>query len=267
MALIAQFAEGCIKPRLHFLFGFAKFLNNGAYPTQSQDFGSYIANWPLRLAPKLKSLFYDPIFRVPINQWRNIAAHKDYRQIGANIFELHFGKTNPTTCQFTFEQLELVLVWAKGLLSVCRMAEVIISIEFMPELKQAGLQNPIIRFDAWMIGLSHNLRMVGFTYISELQDGGELKIMFSDDLQRSPRDAIIHLSQALTQIALAVSSDVGLQDNVTTVGVALCTKDEKEYASAQVSVDIALQHMNRNLTQKQYIYEIEFSFAEEVGQE
>lgn len=261
LASIGTFSEGCIKPRVQYLFGFAYYLTEGVYPTRSSDFGTCIANWPFGQAPTLKKLYSDPIFGVPISQWRNIAAHKDYRRTGANLFEASYGRANPRTIHFSFEELESVLVWAKNLLSVSRMANVIIDIEFMPELKREGLSEPDVRIDARMISLAHNLRMVGFTYVVERNEHGKLALVFTDDLKRNARDAIIHLSQALTQLALAASSDVALRDEITEVGVDLCTKNKKVYASAHVSIDAALRHMDHKLTQQQYIHQIQFTFA------
>jgi hypothetical protein len=138
------------------------------------------------------------------------------------------------------------------------MADVIVHIEFMPELQRLGLPEVSIRFDAFMISLSHSLRMVGFSYVGEKQADGELVVFYEDDLKREPKHAIVHASQVLDQLALASNSDIALRDSIRKVGIGLVTPEKKTYASASVPVDVALRWLSRELSQKQYIAQIAF---------
>jgi hypothetical protein len=258
MAGIDALAEGCLKPRIRWLFGFAHFLAHGSYPARARDFGEYIANWPAGIARNLRGLMEDPIFGVSISQWRNIAAHRSYLRAGPHFFQATYGKKVKRTLTFDFAQLQAVLAWSKQLLAVCRMADVIVHIEFMPELQRLGLPEVSIRFDAFMISLSHSLRMVGFSYVGEKQADGELVVFYEDDLKREPKHAIVHASQVLDQLALASNSDIALRDSIRKVGIGLVTPEKKTYASASVPVDVALRWLSRELSQKQYIAQIAF---------
>lgn len=264
MTRIDALAEGCLKPRIKYLFGFAYFLAHASHPARVSNFGECIENWPIGIASSLRRLMVDPIFGVSISQWRNIAAHRNYVRTGPDLFEATYGRKTRKTLAFSFAELEAVLAWSKRLLAVCRMASVIICLEFMPELQRLGLPDISIRFDAFMISLSHSLRMVGFTYVAEKQVDGQLAVFFEDDLKREPINAIVHASQVLDQLALASNSDIALRDIIKKVGIGLVTPEKKTYASALMDVDVALQWLSRKISQKQYVARINFWIAKEV---
>jgi hypothetical protein len=261
MAGIDALAEGCLKPQIKYLFGFAYFLAHASYPARVRDFGEYIADWPIGITVGLRGLMVDPIFGVSISQWRNIAAHRSYVRTGTDLFQAIYGKKTKKTLAFNFAQLEAVLAWSKQLLAVCRMANVIICLEFMPELQRLGLPDISIRFDAFMVSLSHSLRMVGFTYAAEKQVDGQLAVFCEDDLKREPIHAIVHASQVLDQLALASNADIALRDIIKKVGIGLVTPEKKTYASALVDVVVALQWLSRKISQKQYVARINFWIA------
>ncbi|MGB7602483.1 MAG: hypothetical protein WBM24_19425 [Candidatus Sulfotelmatobacter sp.] len=262
MTGIDALAEGCLKPRIKCLFGFAHFLAHAYYPSRVRDFGECIADWPTGIAGTLRGLMKDPAFGISISQWRNIAAHRSYLRTGPDIFQGAYGKKVRKTFTFNFAALQEVLAWSKQLLAVCRMANVIIYTEFMPELLLLGLPDISLRFDAFVVSLSHSLRMVGFTYFAEKQANGELAVLYQDDLKREPKHAIVHASQVLDQLAVVSNSDVALRSVIKKVGIGLVTAEEIMYASASVDVDVALRWLSREISQKQYIAQIDFWIAQ-----
>jgi hypothetical protein len=250
--------EGCLKPHLRSLFGFAHFLAHGNNPTRVRDIGECVADWPRGIAPKLAPLMKDKNFGISISQWRNIAAHRTHARIDSTRFRATYGKKVKKTVEFDLAELERIFEWSRGVLAVCRMANVITYLEFMSELHCMGLPNVPVRFDAFMISLAHSLRTVGFTYAAERRDGHQLAVLFEDDLCRESRHAIIHLSQVLDEVALVSNSDVALRDVVKRVAVALVSKEKTAYASAAVDVNVALQWLSRRLSQKKYVSKIDF---------
>ncbi len=265
MDLIDGIAEGCLKPRMFYLFGFAHRLSRGVYPNGDYDFGRSVAEWPAGATPTLRRLMDDPIFGLSISQWRNIAAHRSYKRIGPDLFEATFGKgKNKKSINFDYGRMESVLSWIKQLLAVCRMANVIVDIEFMPELRRHGLSHAALRFDAFMITLSHNMRMVGFTYLGEIRGGNRLTVLYLDDLSRDPTDAIVHASQVLDQLALVSTWDLALRDEIEEVGIGLVTAQGEAIATAVVKVDAALKRLDRQLSLEEYIDQIEFWLAPDL---
>lgn len=261
MTVLDTMVEGCLRPRLAFLFGFAHCIRTGAFPEQKMDLGMYIAQWPDGLADGLRGLMNDPFFGLPISQWRNIASHKNYRRVGHDLFEATYGKNQPKSIQYSFSQLQAIVEWVLQLLAVCRMAQVIIDIEFMRDLKRMGLRELPIRLDAFLIGISHNLRMVGFSYVGEERDVASYEVLYHDDLVRNPRDAMIHASQILDQLSLAVSSDIGCGGSVQRVSIGLLSSEGVKFASASVDVEMALRFLDRDLTLEQYANRVDFWFA------
>lgn len=259
MALIDGIAEGCLKARITYLFGFAHRLAHGVFPLEMHDFGRCIAEWPVGVAPNLRRLMEDPIFNLPISQWRNIAAHRSYRRIGPDLFEATYGRAKvKKSVNLSYGQLDEILAWTKQVLGVCRMANVIIDIEFMRELRRHGLPDPALRFDAYVMTLSHSMRMVGFTYFGEIQSNKQILVLYRDDLSRNPRDAIVHASQVLDQLALASTSDITLQDTIEEVGIGLVASEGDTYASAVVKVEAALKKLDQELSLEEYIHQIDF---------
>jgi len=83
-------AEGCLKPQLQILFAFAQRESEKHWPVDviKMDFGALVAEFPVTLRAQVPLLLLDPDLSIPINQWRNIAAHKSFHLIGPRTIEI-----------------------------------------------------------------------------------------------------------------------------------------------------------------------------------
>lgn len=257
-------AEGCIKPRLSLLYGFATHSNAGGFPSEVPGFGTAACDWPATVAPHLHNLLRDPRHGVAISQWRNIAAHQSYVVVGDGVFEATIGGKKKRSFRFALDDLEEVRGWAIDLTGIVRMAELIVMLEYTAELKAAGIPDVPLRFDAWMIGLAHNLRMVGFTYLHEDVTDRTLVLCFIDDIARPARDAIIHVSQILPSLAHIVSEDPSIAKKFDATTIKLLRDDGRSYAQVTGDISRALLYGSKQMDLKEYLDGVAFAYESEV---
>jgi hypothetical protein len=258
LTTIDSICEACIKTRVKYIYGFSKIIDTQELPDISQSFGSIVSSWPNQHFPLSGTILYDPIFHIPISQWRNLANHRNYTRASVDNFTAHYGPQLQHSVTFTLDQLSAILEWVIATNAVFRMAAIVIDIEFMEEIMEWNPNLTPVRFDAFLIVLSHNLRMVGFSYVSHEVSEGLLTISFFDDLQRSAIGAIIHLSQTLDIIANAADDDLDMHGMITHARVALVSGSERAYATATVAIEAARFFAERKSGLEDYIDCMEF---------
>lgn len=254
-------AEGCFKPQLQILYAFAVRDSTGKWPTQvdSLDFGALVAGFPANLRGQVPILLNDPDLGLPVNQWRNVAAHRTFTVVGPRTIEVRYGKGGAHVRRFGLHRLRTAWHWLLKTHSAVRLANTIIYVEYMQELHSLGIPKLQQRMSATLMHVSHGLSTVGFETVSwEVpHDCGVLTVR--DRLQRELRTALIHASQQLVPLAVGVLSDVATQTRIKNVSVLLLTGNGERFGTATVAVRDADAFSRRKLPMSKYIQRISFS--------
>ncbi len=260
--------EGCHKYHLRILYAFSLHQHNGNFPADvaSMDYGALVAGMPKWARSRFGYLCGDPEHAIPVNQWRNIAAHKTFAICSSRTLDVTYGRgANRRTQRMTTASLRRVLNWSNSALNTLRLATVIVYLEYMNELHDAGLKESTLRLDSWLTGLFHNLRLVGFQGVSYNVTAKFLTIALFDTQNRPERDAIIHASQVLDQMSVAVDSDPAIRPRPEQACVRLLDHEGNVVAGASVSVSDAIAHSEGKSTLQQYVDSIDFMVKRDGG--
>jgi len=253
--------EGCHKYHLRILYAFALHKHNGNFPADvvSMDYGALVGGLPQWARSSFAYLCEDPEHGITVNQWRNIAAHKSFVIRSSRTLDVTYGRgANRTTKRLTTASLRRAFDWSINALNALRLATVIVYLEYMEELQGAGLKDPTMRLDSWLTHLFHNMRLVGFYGVSHTLNAKFLTIDLFDTQSRPVRDAIIHASQVLDQLSVAVDSDPAIRPRPERACVRLLNDDGSVAAGASVRTVDAITHSEGGSTLQQYINSIDF---------
>jgi hypothetical protein len=260
--------EGCHKYHLRILYAFSLHQHNGRFPADvaSMDYGALVAGMPQWARSRFRYLCEDSEHAIPVNQWRNIAAHKTFAIRSSRTLEVIYGRgANKRTRRMTTASLRRVLHWSISALNTLRLATVIIYLEYMTELQEAGLKDATIRLDSWLTTLFHNLRLVGFQGVSHNVSAKSLTIDLFDTQNRPMRNAIIHASQVLDQMSVAVDSDPAIRPRPERACVRLLNHEGDVVSEASVRVVDAIAHSDGQSTVQQYVDSIDFMIKSDGG--
>ena len=251
-------AEGCYKPQLQLAFAFAVRASTGDWPSnvREMDFGRLVANYPSSLKSKSLLLLEDPDIHITVNQWRNIAAHRDFKVIGPRTLQVSFGTMTRQTRQFSVARLRKVWHWLLRAHTVARLTNTIIYIEHMRDLYGAGLRANEHRMSATLLGICHSLATVGFECAEAFRSKEEFTLLVSDRQGRNPKDALIHASQMLDQLAVGLLSDPTTQRSIERATIGLVLPGGSRFGTATVPVKIADAHSLGQITLDEYMNNI-----------
>jgi hypothetical protein len=251
-------AEGCYKPQLQVAFAFAVRASGGGWPTnvRGMNFGGLVANYPSSLKSKAGLLLEDPDMHIPVNQWRNIAAHRDFKIIGPRTVQVSFGTTTQQTRRFSLARLRKVWHWLLRAHTAARLTNTIIYIEHMPELYSAGLRANEHRMSATLLGICHSLATVGFECLEAFKSKGEFALLVRDRHGRNPKEALIHASQMLDQLSVGLLLDLTTQRSIERATIGLVLPDGSRFGTATVPVKIADMHSLGHITLDEYMNNI-----------
>jgi len=255
--------EGCFKPHLRLAYGFAVRETSGLFPSQVQamDFGNLVSEWPKPLVAPAEVMLRDPEYGISTSQWRNIAAHKNFAMKSSRTFEVEYGNSkNRKSRRITFAGLNRVLKWAMLVQCSVRLSNTLLYLEYMRDLHDIGLPDPPFRFDGWMIALSHNYSLVGFKCLEYYKSGSNLTLKLQDRMSRQLMESIIHASQILVNLSLAVKSDLSYRKTIHRLTVAIVDEVDTVLASASVDVEKAFAFADRRIAQKTYVRLVDFQF-------
>jgi hypothetical protein len=253
-------AEGCFKHQFQILFSFAQKDSGNPWPSDvtKMDFGALVTQFPNALRGQVPVLFADPDLSIPINQWRNIAAHKTFQLVGPRTIEIEFGKGTPQVHRLGFHRLRKVWHWLLRIHTATRLANTIIYIEHMPELHALGLPSIKSRLSSTLLNIIHGLSTVGFEaagWQSVKRDG---ILSVRDRLGRPPRDALIHASQMLGQISVGILLDPSTKNRFDRAGISLVLEDGSCFGTALVPVQIADAFTRSKVNLKEYMETIQW---------
>ncbi len=254
-------AEGCFKPQLQIIFAFAKRDIGGGWPNNvaQLDFGALVKEFPNVLKCQVPLLLADPDLAIPINQWRNIAAHKTFAMVGPQTIEITYGRGNVHSQHLGQHRLQRIWYWLLRTHAAVRLANTIIFIEHMPELYVIGLPSVKQRLSSTIIHISHDLSTVGFETVGwkTVKRDGILSVR--DCLGRSPQEALIHASQMLDQLSIGILNDPTTRNRLYRARIALILPDGSLFGSACVPVPAADAFTRGKITLSEYLDNVQWS--------
>lgn len=261
--LLDSTLEGSYKLQLRIIFGFAMKKSTGSFPTNisNHDFGaltSYIKDTYSNISEELTK---DKEHNINVNQWRNIAAHKTYTVKSSRTIEIKYGRNPGRTKRISYASLNRILSWAVKCNYSSRMANLLIYLEFMPELKKAGLPNLHLRLDSAMVNYIHNMNIVGFKCIEYGTEKGNFVVTIQDLQQRNPKDAIIHASQTLDILSLNIELDPTIHNRNKYVLIRLVNSQKKYLAGVKALYKNSKNWAKEKVSIKKRLDQTIFDFA------
>lgn len=262
-AILDTVLEGCYKPHAVIAAGFGEWKRRKSIPADigTRDFGSILLPLLPAYGRRAERLVRDSFYGIEFNQWRNIAAHKAFRVVTRSSIELTYGRRRQVK-RITYAALERVLRNAVEVLCIVRLASTLIYIEFMPDLCTIGLPRPAIPLESQMVGLCHNLFVVGFRCLHYGGKGKSFVLELEDRLDREPLESVIHASQILDQLGVALEFDPTRSSRYKTVAVKIFDRTGVYAGGASIDLDDILTAAKQPLSQKERLARTTFDFAD-----
>ncbi len=240
---IEDILEGCFKDRFKLLYHVVNETDNIGYQ-DNLDFGQYISLF-INKDNMFDLYVKDPIFGINISQWRNMAAHKTYEVQKENI-KIQYGKKKVRKIEISHSQFERIFKWVK--LSYCslRLSQVITFLG-NPIIYKSINENkakPNLRFESWVLQLVHNLQIVGFSLIKTVHNDRVFNIQLRKRKDADINESVIHASQCLDQLSIAIYIDDFTRDKYETAKVTILSDDLEFLASAQTDIRDMYDLMN-----------------------
>ena len=258
--VIDEILEGVFKPRFRMFDNFISYYTNGAYYENSKiDFGQIVQNFPSSESIPATLYLKDPYFSISTNQWRNISAHKTFT-INKDSIKIEYGKKNIKTLNISFEQLKLILDWTQEIYRVIRLAEVFINLNFTKEVVDnlGGTDKIKLRFESVLMHLIHNIQIVGFQFLSTLEQDKTFILRLKKKNNSDLKDSVIHASQFLEHLAYAIHDDEFIKDKFTDVEVQVTDENNEKFASTTVKINSAMSKLEKEINLNEYLQCIEF---------
>lgn len=257
-------AEGCLKPQLQIVFAFAMRQADGRWPADvsAMDFGALVAKFPSALKDEVPILLKDPDLNIPVNQWRNIGAHRSYQLVGPQTVEVKYGKGSVHTRRFGIRRLSNASSWIIRLYRTLRLANSIIFTEHMREITALGMPDLQRPFSASLTNVAHDLSTVGFETMGWQERRQEGVLVLGDRLGRDRKEAFLLASQQLVRIAIGILADVSTRTRIKKVSIGLQLPDGSRYATATVSVEAADAYSLSRIDLNEYMDKIEWRVGE-----
>lgn len=259
---INNILEKCFKPRFILLYQFSFFNYSGKFNNEQKDFGYLIKNFPKNYKNNADLYLADPHFLISTNQWRNIAAHKTY-DIKKDNITVTYGNKPIHSKTFTHDDLLKILNWVKKSYGTLRLAETLIYLNYTQEVvsNRQYPENNDIRYEAWLLGIIHNMQIVGFQFVSIEKTDNTFIVNFIDKKNETLKESIIHASQCLSQLSISLESDNFEKDSYKFSQVNIVDEHVSVMASAKVEIEKAILHSKGEISLEDYINNINFKFV------
>jgi hypothetical protein len=258
--VIDEILEGVFKTRFRLFDNFINFYTTGVYYDNSKiDFGQIIQNFPVSKSVPATLYLKDPYFSISTNQWRNISAHKTFN-ITKDSIKIEYGKKNIKTLNISFEQLKLILDWTQDIYRVIRLSEVFINLNYTTEVVKnlGGTDKMNLRFESVLMHLINNIQIVGFQFISTIEQGNTFVLRLKKKTNSDLKDSVIHSSQFLEHLASAIHEDEFTRDRFTVVQVQVMDDNNEKFASASVKISSAMNKLERKINLDEYLQCIDY---------
>ena len=253
--------EGCFKPQLQIIYAFAYREAMGKWPTKTgaQGFGKMVADFPEPRQSAPPIFLHDPILNIQVNQWRNIAAHKSFSLVGPQTIEVKYGNGGKQKSRkLGLHRLRKVSSWLIKTHNAVRLANTITFVEHIQEIFSQGQTNIERPISASILNIAHDLSTVGFNTVEWIVIKREGVLSVVDQLDRNPREALIHASQQLVQLAVGVLADVATSSRISKVSIQLLLPDGRVFAKARAAVTDADAFSLRKIHLNKYMDRIEW---------
>ena len=256
---IDEIIEGCYKPRFHHFYQFYQFKKNPTLENvHNNDFGKSVTDEKFI---GFDILIKDPIYCITVNQWRNIASHKDYK-ISKDTIEIKYGVRRDKIKVISHEELKDIVFWLRDVYGSLRLAEVLISLNYMKDimrLEKANNTNIEIRSEASLLHIVHNLQIVGFKFDSIIESEQTFTLNLFVKNNNDIKESIIHATQVFSRIACALDDDEEQKGKFTDLRINIINKEKEILANAMIDIKSCLKFAHHKLSQKELIYKIRFN--------
>ncbi|MDO8454609.1 MAG: hypothetical protein Q7S59_08580 [Sulfurimonas sp.] len=256
---IDEIVEGCFEPRFRLFYQFHTnklFENLG-----NKSLGNLVNDKEFR---NFDLLIKDPIVGIHINQWRNIAAHKDF-EISKDNIKVIYGSKRDKVKIMSHEELKQITFWVRDAYGALRLAEVLIYLNYMQEIKSFAEDKNIdfyLRSETYLLHLIHNLQIVGFKYASFVENDTTFELNLFIKNNNDVKESIIHATQVFSRIARALDDDEFQKDKFTDIQINILNKEKEVVANAIVDIRSCLDFSNYKLNQEELINQINFNINE-----
>lgn len=257
---IDETLEGVFKPRLKLLDKLINFkLNQVIVDNSSIDFGKLIREFPFQAKSYISLFLEDPLFSIPTNQWRNIAAHKSFT-INTDNIVVEYGRGNIHTKAISYSDFYKIVQWTQDIYRIIRLAQVLTDLNYIREIVNVlgGTENMNIRFESSLLHIIHNMQIVGFEFVSNKEENGTFCLNVKGKLNHDVASSLIHASQCLDQLSHAIYNDKFIRDSFQKTKISIVENDGNILASATIPIEIALKRAQGELTLDEYLSKMEF---------
>ena len=206
------------------------------------------------------SLFLeDPLFSIPTNQWRNIAAHKSFT-INTDNIVVEYGRGNIQSKTISYSDFYKIVQWTQDIYRVIRLAQVLTDLNYIREIVEIldGTENMNIRFEASLLRIIHNMQIVGFKFVSNEEQNETFCLNVKGKVNYDVKSSLIHASQCLDQLSRAIYNDKFVRDTFQKTKINIVDDSGNILASATISIETALKRAQGGLTVKEYLNKMEF---------
>ncbi|RZJ46849.1 MAG: hypothetical protein EOO44_22575, partial [Flavobacterium sp.] len=252
---IDETLEGAFKPRfilLHKLINLK--LNQTIVDNSSFDFGKLIRELPSQARGYVSLFLEDPLFSIPTNQWRNIAAHKSFT-INTDNIVVEYGRGNIHSKTISYSDFYKIVQWTQDIYRVIRLAQVLTDLNYIREIVEilGGTENMNIRFEASLLRIIHNMQIVGFKFVSNEEQNETFCLNVKGKVNYDVKSSLIHASQCLDQLSRAIYNDKFVRDTFQKTKINIVDDSGNILASATISIETALKRAQGGLTVKEYL--------------
>ncbi|WP_373003132.1 hypothetical protein [Sulfurimonas sp.] len=255
---IDEIIESCFKARYKLFYKFYKYQTNNIFENiDKKSFGDLVNDNKI---VNFELLVKDPIFGIYINQWRNIASHKDFK-ISSDTIEVKYGSKRDKIQTVTHDELKEVTIWIKNTYGSLRLAEVLINLNYMKDIldvKDDITRDIKQRSEARLLHIVHNLEIVGFKFDSFIEDNMTFELNLFIKNNNDVKESILHASQVFVNIALALEFDEFRKDEFINIRINILNKGKKIVASAIIDIKSCLDFSLKKLSLEELINQINF---------
>lgn len=258
--LIDETLESVFKPRFKLLDKLANFkLNQTIIDNSKYDFGRLIKDFPIQLKSDTGLFLEDPIYSIPTNQWRNIAAHKSYIINKENI-EVEYGKINIQKLTISIPEFYRIFYWTQDIYGVIRLAQVLTDLNYTEEIvTELGATESIdIRFESSLLNIIHNMQIVGFEFDSTEEVSDTFCLNVRGKINHDIKSSLIHASQCLDQLSCAIHDDKFVRDNFKNTRISIVDENRNKLGSATMAIQTAIMKVKNEINLDEYLDNMKF---------
>lgn len=260
MKMMGDLLEECLCRNLRLLYGFVYFKANNIISPKlfSLNFGGLVCELKKYLPDP--TILNDFIYKIPLNQIRNVCKHKTYKLINENEVCAKYGTTNNKTVIIKYSDILKILENINLFNSAIKLLFNLIYLDIMVDIhKDLTFYN--IRLEESFSSLFYNLRYLNFRIIKyELNKQNNIFELFFEDIDcaESTQDRIILISQNFPRIAAYIDDDKILNISPDKIKIHLFYNNQ-EIANTTIQYNLALNYAYKKIDMVELINNTEFN--------